>query len=285
MPSLGTVTSDMSWETSALPQHWLQTQPRTGARPPQESRVGDAPRGAQRSAPRVAIPTAPLSHPVPAWAPRLHPPARGFCYGRGGSGTGRDPLASAGREISVGSPTSKGRAWHVSTLGTGTRCWAGALLRGSAWGRGRGPPARGPPARAPWGREAMGHAGLAPAEKGHVASEEIYRFIFCKKINYHPPPPPRSQASPRDSETPGTGWRAGGWGSLGAPPWPWKGLGTWQEHFQPLGSHSGSRQPPPPQATEPGGSGRPGLGAVPGRPPHQPVLAGCPRPGVAIVLQ
>lgn len=280
MPSLGTVTSDTSWESSALPQHRLQTQPRTGARPPQEPRAGDAPRGAQHSAPGVAVPTAPPSHPVPAWAPRLRPPARGLCYGRGGSGTGRDPLASAGREISVGSPTSKGRAWRVSTSGTGTRCWAGALLGGSAWGRGRGPPAP-----APWGGEAMGRLGLAPAGKGHAASEEIYRFIFCKKINYHPPPPLRSHVSPRDGETPGTGWRAGGRGSLGAPPWPWKGLGTWQEHFQPLGSPLGSRQPPPPRAMEPGGSGRPGLGAVPGRLPHQPVLAGRPWPGVAIVLQ
>lgn len=101
----------------------------------------------------------------------------------------------------------------------------------------------------PCGGEGMGHPGPVPARKAHAANEVIYRFIFCKKINYHHPPPLRSQVDPKDGEMPSTEQRAGR-GAL-APPQPRKGFGARQERCQPLGLPSGSRRLPPPLAMEP----------------------------------
>lgn len=154
-------------------------------------------RGAQRSPPGVAP-----SQPGPP----------GWVTGQGGSGAGRDPLASAGTEISGRSPTSEGSAWPVSSSGTGTCCGVGALLRGLSMGPREGTPR---PSTPGWGRM---RDRLQPG-RGTQQVTGYTGLFSAKRINYHPPPTPPSQVDPKDGEMPGvgqgTGW--GGGGSLGGP--------------------------------------------------------------------
>lgn len=107
----------------------------------------------------------------------------------------------------------------------------------------------------------------APQEGAHSERGDTRVYFLQNKINYYPPPPPPQPSDPEDGVTQRMG-------SPGRPPGHGNGSGAFPA---PPGSPSGS-------SDGVGGSGWPG-GAVPGCPPHQPLLAGRPGPRVTVVLQ
>lgn len=212
------------------------------------------PRVPRAAFPGWSSPQHPRARPLPTRAPRLCPPARGLCYGRGGSRTGRDPLASAGREISGGSPTSKGSSWRVSISETGTRCWAGALLRGLSTGTREGTPTRAP-------RGGEGQEG-AHGERGDI---RVY-FLQKNKLPPSSTPPP---SSPQPNQPQGRRHAPHGGGRNGGPcrPRPFHGHGKGSVHGRSVSSPRSPAGCPLPRRWSRGGLRAAGAGGNAGPPP------------------